>query len=155
MKYVTIFLLVSLISIVGIAAASAAIMYTLNIPSTVTVSGPSPSASFELKAYTDQACTQEVTSLNFGAVAPGGYSNDVVVYVKNRSTVSVTLSVTGTGSSLLAFGGYVNLNNTSSSPPPLDTLAPGDIAEVTLCVWAQDEATVGDKSLDVQIKAVA
>jgi hypothetical protein len=58
---------------------------------TVTASGLV--ASGNLGIYSDYSCTQTVTSINWGTVAPGG-SIVRTVYLKNSGTVQVTLSMT-------------------------------------------------------------
>jgi len=51
-------------------------------------------ATANLGVYSDSACTQSLTSINWGAVSPGG-SVARIVYVKNIGTTQVTLSLTG------------------------------------------------------------
>jgi hypothetical protein len=45
--------------------------------------------------YSDSACTQNLTSINWGTVSPGG-SVTRTIYVKNTGSVQITLSMTKT-----------------------------------------------------------
>jgi hypothetical protein len=45
--------------------------------------------------YSDSACTQTLTSINWGTIAPGG-SVTSTIYVKNTGNVQITLSMTKT-----------------------------------------------------------
>jgi len=51
-------------------------------------------ATANLGVYSDSACTQSLTSINWGTVSPGG-SVARTIYVKNLGTTQVTLSMTG------------------------------------------------------------
>jgi archaellum component FlaG (FlaF/FlaG flagellin family) len=46
--------------------------------------------------YSDSSCTQNCTSINWGAIAPGN-STTRTIYIKNTGTIPITLSMT-TGS---------------------------------------------------------
>jgi len=46
-----------------------------------------------LNAYWDSECTNEVTSISWGSIYPGGSTN-VTIYLKNTGDVPMTLSLT-------------------------------------------------------------
>jgi hypothetical protein len=46
--------------------------------------------------YSDSACTQNLTSIDWGTIAPGNLSTRTI-YVKNTGTVPMTLNMTTTG----------------------------------------------------------
>lgn len=48
-------------------------------------------ASFDLDIYADEGCTIKIQSISWGELVPGGNST-VVVYIKNRSKIPVTLN---------------------------------------------------------------
>lgn len=134
------------------AFATAAIMYTLTIPSTITILPPDSDANYEIKAYVDQECTQELTQLDFGSISAGMSTDYVTFYVKNTGTANVTLSFftqsSGIGS-LSVF--WTNLNTTRWADP----LRPNDVAECKCQINVFAEATDGVKEFDFLIRAVA
>jgi hypothetical protein len=77
-------LLVFLVVCIAISAALQSL--TVKIPSTasITVVG--------LAVYSDVACTQNVTSIDWGTLAPGAVTNDQV-YIKSTSTVTIALGL--------------------------------------------------------------
>jgi len=84
---IPLYLIIALIA----SVASAAVMYSLRIPSMITILEPEP-ATYEIKIYQDEACTIEVTSFDFGSVALGKNSS-VHFYVKNLSDVPIEATV--------------------------------------------------------------
>ena len=48
-------------------------------------------ASLDLDIYTDEGCTIKIQSISWGELVPGGNST-IVVYIKNRSKIPVTLN---------------------------------------------------------------
>ena len=85
--------------IVFSAGAGAALLFTREVPNTVTIiSAPQPN----LQVYSDAACTTEVTSLDWGQVMKGSTATRQV-WVKNVGDVNfVSVSIT---SDLLAVTG--------------------------------------------------
>jgi hypothetical protein len=132
------------------AFATAAIMHTITIPSTITILPPDPDADYEIKAYTDQECTQELTQLDFGNTR-AGTSKQVTFYVKNTGTANVTLSPTQSPVIGSCSWGWTNLNTTE----PQGALRPNDIAEFRISLSIPAEATAEVKEFDLLIRAVA
>jgi hypothetical protein len=110
-------------AIIALAATSifltlvtAGMIATQTIPSNGTVT------TVNVGVYTDDQCTQNCTSINWGAIYPGN-STSTTVYVKNTGTVPITLSMTylnltwNRQGEILAAGASVsaNLNLTAAS----------------------------------------
>lgn len=76
-----------LIILLGIGAISGAIVYTLLVPSTITILEP-PAAHYEIRLYWDNNCISEVASLEFGELEIGQTAS-VTFFVKNLSNVTV------------------------------------------------------------------
>jgi hypothetical protein len=80
-----------------LAIAFAAIFVTMLVSgalvSTKTISSTGVVTSANLGLYSDSACTQALTSINWGTVSPGG-SVAKTVYVKNTGNAQVSLSIT-------------------------------------------------------------
>jgi hypothetical protein len=64
--------------------------------SSTTMSSSGIIATANLGVYSDSACTQKITSIDWGTISPGG-SVTKTVYVKNIGTTQVNLSLTSTG----------------------------------------------------------
>ena len=64
------------------------------LTSSKTIASSGIIATANIGVYSDIACTQSLTSINWGTVSPGG-SVARTVYVKNLGTTQVTLSMTG------------------------------------------------------------
>jgi hypothetical protein len=81
----------------GVIYSKVAVDSSGSIVTTVTYADPSSSTSPEtqgtLKVYSDSACTVPVTAVNWGSIAPGGTTSQVV-YLKNTANVPLTLSLT-------------------------------------------------------------
>ena len=133
------------------AFATAAIMYTLTIPSTITILPPDSDANYEIKAYVDQECTQELTQLDFGSISAGMSTDYVTFYVKNTGTANVTLSFTQSSGIGVLNSRWTNLNTTQWSDP----LRPNDVAECKCQINVSAGATDGVKEFDFLIRAVA
>lgn len=54
---------------------------------------PSPPPTVSLGVYSDSACTQNLTSIDWGTLSPGG-SVTRTIYVKNTGNTQITLSMT-------------------------------------------------------------
>ena len=65
------------------------------LTSSQSVSSSGTITSVNVGVYTDSACTQNCTSINWGGLAPGA-STTMTIYVKNTGTIPVTLSMTTT-----------------------------------------------------------
>jgi hypothetical protein len=83
----------------AIAIALAAIFVTVLVSgalvSTKTISSTGIVASANLGIYSDSACTQALTSIDWGTISPGG-SVSKTIYVKNVGNTQVTLSMSKT-----------------------------------------------------------
>lgn len=79
-----------IVVLLGVSAVTGGILYTLKIPSTVTILPP-PEGSYEIKIYEDSECTIEVTSFDFGERRVGEefYTR---FYLKNLSNVTIAVS---------------------------------------------------------------
>lgn len=82
-----------IIVFLGISVVSAAVMYTLRVPSTITILEP-PAAEYEIKLYWDAECTTEVISFDFGEVKIG-QTVSVIFHIKNLSNVTVDVNAFG------------------------------------------------------------
>jgi hypothetical protein len=63
------------------------------LTSSQTVNSIGTISSVNVGVYSDGSCTQPLTSISWGTVAPGG-STSRTIYVKNTGTVQMTLSMT-------------------------------------------------------------
>ena len=80
-----------IIVLIGAFIATAAVMYSLRIPSTIVIK-PAEEANYEIGVYEDDACTVEITSFDFGSVNLGKNAS-VHFYVKSLSNVPIEASV--------------------------------------------------------------
>jgi hypothetical protein len=62
--------------------------------SSKTIASSGVVATANIGVYSDSACTQSLTSINWGTVSPGG-SVARTIYVKNLGTTQVTIGMTG------------------------------------------------------------
>lgn len=117
----------------------------ISVSKTLSSSG-SISTSANISIYSDSACTISVTSIDWGALAPGGTVNRTV-YVKNTgSGVSLTLNMTTS-----------NWNPTSANGPITLTwnkegtkLTPG-ISTVAVLTLSVSSSIIGITNFSVQI----
>ena len=81
--------------------------------------------------FADAACTVAATSVDWGALAPGGTTNQTV-YVKNTGTAAETLMMTNSNWNPAAAANYLNCTWNQQST----VLNPGQSADavLTLCV---------------------
>ncbi len=82
-----------LLVLIGASIATAAVMYTLRIPSSITIPEPSEGI-YQIRLYWDYETTTEVESFSFGEVEMGK-ATTTVFYVKSLSTVVVDVHVSG------------------------------------------------------------
>jgi hypothetical protein len=78
------------------------------IISSKTITSTGIIATANLGVYSDSACTQSLTSINWGTVSPGG-SVARTIYVKNIGTTQMTLSMTGTNWNPASANGPITL----------------------------------------------
>jgi hypothetical protein len=79
---------------VAIIGLFAALLASGAVISSKTVASSGIIATANIGVYSDSACTQSLTSINWGTISPGG-SVSRAVYVKNLGTTQVTLGMTG------------------------------------------------------------
>jgi hypothetical protein len=65
--------------------------------------------SFGLDIYADEDCTIKIQSISWGELVPGGNST-VVVYIKNRNKIPVTLNCSLSNFSHNDLGDYLSLD---------------------------------------------
>jgi hypothetical protein len=95
-----------LLTVVAVAAAGitlAAITANQNLPSSGTVTaGPN------IGVYSNSACTNTVTSLNWGTIEAGG-STQQTIYIEDTGGAPMTLSITVTGWNPSTATNYITL----------------------------------------------
>jgi hypothetical protein len=88
------------ILVTGLTAAAVAISLFVTLLtsgaliSSTTLASSGVIATANIGVYSDSACTQSLTSVNWGNLSPGG-SVARTIYVKNLGTTQVTISMTG------------------------------------------------------------
>jgi hypothetical protein len=99
------------ILLTGLTAAAVAISLFVTLltsgalVSSRTIASSGVVATANIGVYSDSACTQSLTSINWGTLSPGN-SVSRTIYVKNLGTTQVTISMTG-----------ANWNPTSANGP--------------------------------------
>jgi hypothetical protein len=80
-----------------VAILLTAIIVTLTTLGAITVNQTLPSTgtitTVNVGVYSDSACTQSLTSINWGTISPGGTVTQTI-YVKNTGNTAITLSMT-------------------------------------------------------------
>ena len=100
--------------VIGLSAAGVAIGLFVTLLasgaliSSRTIASSGVIATTNLGVYSDSACTQSLTSINWGTVSPGG-SVARTIYVKNLGTNQLTLSMTGANWSPASADGPITL----------------------------------------------
>ena len=132
-----------IIAFVGVSIVTAGVMYTLRIPSTITILPPEE-GTYEIRVYEDEACTTEITSFDFGEVKIPGNSS-VHFYVKSFCTVPIAAYV--------SIDPYVaGLNHKVWIVHENDPLQPDDVREITFTLLAEVEAIQGTYNFDMVLK---
>jgi len=105
------------------------------LTSSQSVSSGGTITAVNVGVYTDSACTQNCTSIDWGTLAPGA-STTRTIYVKNTGTIPVTLSMTATSWVPSNANTYLTLTwNRESS-----VLAAGSSVSATLTLTASSSA---------------
>jgi len=86
-KILKIPLILLLLMLLGVAVVTGAIMYSLNIPGSITVELPAE-GQYEIKIYWDAELTNEVTFFDLGTVKFDTVYN-ITFYIKNLSSVPI------------------------------------------------------------------
>ncbi len=100
----------ALVVILTIAAFAlvASTLAAVTVQQDVTSSG-TITTSPNVGVYSNAACTNAITSLNWGSIAAGGTSTQTI-YVKNTGTGSMTLNMTVTGWTPSNAGTYITIS---------------------------------------------
>ena len=135
-----------IIALVGVSAATAGVMYSLRIPSTITIL-ESEQAIYEIGVYEDDACTIEITSFDFGSVALGGNSS-IHFYVKSLSEEPIEVYVYDSIS-------YVNIRLNGKGTDSIThswlggPLDPNEVRDITLTLDVMVQAQSGTHNFDM------
>ena len=131
--------LIMLFTGIGIGA----VMYTLVIPGTITIEQP-PEGTYEIKAYSDAECTQELTFVDFGTAKAGDYI-PFSFYIKNTGTVTVgvKMTITISGVSSINYGDIIT------------NLEPGQNRYVDQSLHISSTAGAGTYSVEIKLEAFA
>src|SRR4030066_365912 len=103
-KRLTIF--VAAACLIGMVMGSAITLAVLNVQRAIPSSGLV--VAVNVGVYSDAGCTQNLTSIDWGNVYPGG-SVPRTIYVKNTGNVPMTLSMTATGWNPAGAAGHINV----------------------------------------------
>jgi len=128
--------IVGLIFVLAAGGAIAAFLWNASIPSTVTVIGS------EVQAYSNEACTDTLTAIDFGDVRASQDSGGVSIWVKNLGDdpVYVAIAQDGLISDLTLYAG--------DSAVPAD---PGRLAlSTTEASWVDAGVSPGSLSVNTQ-----
>jgi hypothetical protein len=84
-----------------------------------TISSTGAVTAINVGVYSDSACTNELTSLDWGTISPGN-SQDITIYLKNTGNAQITLSMTTTNWTPASADGPITLTwdkeNTTLNP---------------------------------------
>jgi len=89
-----------------------------------------------VKVYSDSACTNEVSSIDWGTLELGS-TKDATVYVKNTGSVAVTLSLSTENWNPSSASGYITLTWNYGG----QSLSPGSNIQVKLTLTVSANAT--------------
>lgn len=123
--------------VIGSAAAVVAIVLFVTILasgaliSSKTIASSGVVATANIGVYSDSACTQSLTSLNWGTISPGG-SVVRTIYVKNLGTTQVTIGMTGANWNPASANGPITLTWNREGT----TLSANQVATATLTLSA-------------------
>jgi hypothetical protein len=106
----------------------------------------------DIGVYSDSACTQTATSLNWGSLEPGDQATRTV-YVKNNGNTAVSLSVSTTGWSPLNAQQWMTVSWNRQG----ETLQPNQSiqATITLTVSSSIDSGISNFNFDVTITGTA
>jgi hypothetical protein len=144
-----IFIIIAFTSILAVAASviffiaitGGSLQRSTTVNSTGTVKGVG------VGVYWDSGCTNQVSSINWGLVAPGSLNNETV-YIRNEGTAPVTLSLT-TGNWTTGASNYIALKWNYSNKT---TIQPNIAIPVTLTLEVYPNiANITSFSFDIVI----
>lgn len=152
----SIVMLVLCLMLVG-TGVYATIMFTREVPSHVRIISP-----WELSAWKDEACTIELTAIDFGKISANQTITASILYLKNESseTIYIGFSQTGLDAAHLKLTGQGFDGNCPPDPftyPAISgvqtPLAPDEVRAIRLQLKADSEATRGGVDFIVIINA--
>jgi uncharacterized membrane protein len=117
--------------IVIVMAFSTAVLGVLTASQTLSSSGTVTVISTpNLAVYSDSACTQTLTSINWGSLAPGQTASKTI-YIKNTGNVPLTLSMDANGWNPSTASNYMTLTwNRQSSSLAVNQVVSADLTLV-------------------------
>lgn len=144
-------LIIALLLASIVSSVTAAVVYTLTRPATVTIiSNADGNSTYLLKTYSDLNCINEVTSVDLGECYRGGMTDFIYLWVKNHGDVTVSLEFRSDVRYMDPPIGSVSFGIDESN-----TLAPNETRRFYFTFTANINATAGTYSFNIYIDAVA
>jgi hypothetical protein len=101
--------------------------------------------------YSDQACTNKVSSLNWGVIAPGALKS-MVITVRNEGNVPITLTKTMTNLNPSNLATHMTLNWDYGN----QSLNPNETLKLALTLYVSESITgISSFSFDTAITATS
>jgi len=126
-----------IVALLGTSIVTAAVMYTLTVPSSITIPEP-PEGTYEIKLYWESEATTEVESFSFGEVEMGQEST-VTFYIKSLSTVDIDVHVSSVSGPVFSY----------LDPNWQKGIQPDEIREWNLTACVSNLATPGIYNFDL------
>lgn len=126
-----------LMILLGVSLVAAIIVYTLRVPSSITIS-QYPEGTYQIKLYWDNETAIEVQSIDFEEVKPGQQGPSVTLYIKNLSTVPVDVEIGIRPFPWIDFSGSVEQG-----------IQPNEVRKMTLSAYVDHTATPGTYDFDL------
>ena len=132
-----------------IAITAVAIFLTVTTAGLLSVNQAIPSSgtvtAVNVGVYSDSACTQNLTSINWGAISPNS-SATRTIYVKNTGNTPITLSMTKTNWNPASANGPITLTWNREST----ALTAGQVSTATLTL-SVSQSISGITNFDVDV----
>ena len=128
-KYLVVVLALAIMALSGLSIA--AITVNQNISSSGTIT-----ASPNVSVYSDSACTNAISTINWGSIEAGGSASQTI-YVKNTGGALMTLSLAVSGWSPTSASSYVTVTWTEQGVQ----IAAGQSVAVTLTLTVSSSET--------------
>ena len=135
-----------------IFAVFATVLLTSNfiyglLTSTTTIGSHGSVKAIGVRVYWDSSCTNEVSSIDWGVIEPGSYTN-VTVYVKNTGNSDATLTLSTENWSPSNASNYMTLTWNYDG----QSIEPNDVIQVELTLAVASNITgITDFSFDIVI----
>ena len=134
------------LAMVIVIVGSGPVIYGL-LTSSTTISSTGTVKAIGVKVYSDSACTNEVSSINWGMMEPGT-AKDNTVYIKNTGNAAATLSLGTQSWNPSSASGYMKLTWNYGG----QSISPGSNVQVKLTLTVFANATgVTSFSFDILI----